>query len=84
MSSFLTQVIILQLKISKYLIKHILDENRESDECSNGIKRIAHSFIFDVALPSVDVYSDLSLIIPWYWNGHYKYAASMTLRGLGL
>lgn len=60
------------------MFKYILDANRESDECSNGIKRIAPSFIFDVALPSLDVYSDLSLIIPWYWNGHYKYAASMT------
>jgi len=45
---------------------------------SNGIKRIAPSFLFDVILPSADVYSDLSLIIPWYWNSHFKYAASMT------
>ena len=64
--------------IFKHYIKNILDENHESDECSDGIKRIAPSFIFDVALPSVDVYSDLSLIIPWYRNGHLKYAASMT------
>ena len=34
--------------------------------------------MFDVILPTADVYSDLSLVIPWYWNGHYKYAASMT------
>ena len=26
----------------------------------------------------MDLCSDLSLIIPWYWNGHLKYAASMT------
>ena len=34
---------------------------------------------FDVVLPSIDVYSDLSLIIPWYLNGHIKYALSMTV-----
>ena len=63
---------------SKHFTK-ISDESLESDECFNGIKRIAPSFIFEVVLPSVDVYSDLSLIIPWYWNGHIKYATSMTV-----
>ena len=41
--------------------------------------RNAPSIFFDIVLPSVDVYSDLSLIIPWYYNGHWKYALSMTV-----
>ena len=57
----------------------VLDENLKSDGWSNGMKRIVPFFIFNVALPSLDVYSDLSLVIPWYWNGHWKYAASMTV-----
>ena len=46
--------------------------------CFSNIKANLPSFLFNVALPSLDVYSDLSLILPWYWNGHWKYALSMT------
>ena len=44
-----------------------------------AIKRILPSFLFNVLLPTLDVYSDLSLIIPWYLANHWKYALSMTL-----
>ena len=42
------------------------------------MKRIV-TFVFDVVFPSVDVYSDLSLIIGWIVNGHWKYAISMSM-----
>ena len=45
----------------------------------NGVQRVAPSFVFDVALPSLDVYSDVSLTLGWYCNGHWKYATSMTI-----
>ena len=35
--------------------------------------------IFDVVVPTVDVYSDLSLIITWYMQGHWKYASAMLI-----
>ena len=34
---------------------------------------------FEVVLPTVDVYSDASLVIPWYYAGHYKYAIAMSV-----
>ena len=36
-------------------------------------------FLTDVALPTLDVFSDLSLVIGWYWNGHWNFAISMTI-----
>ena len=36
-------------------------------------------FLTDVALPTFDVYSDLSLVIGWYWNRHWNFAISMTI-----
>ena len=42
------------------------------------MKRIAPSFFLDVALPSIDVYTDFSLVLGWAWSGHLKYAASMS------
>ena len=44
----------------------------------NRILRILPTAVFDVALPSLDVYSDLSLIIGWFWAGHPIYAWTMT------
>ena len=46
---------------------------------SSAIKRVLPSFLFNVLLPTLDVYSDLSLIIPWFLANHWKYALSMTL-----
>ena len=43
------------------------------------MKRIAPSIVFDVVLPTLDVYSDLSLIIGWLVGGHWKYAISMSI-----
>ena len=57
----------------------VLDANSNLNECSDGIKRIAPSFVLDVILPSLDVYSDISLITGWYLNGHFDYAISMTV-----
>jgi hypothetical protein len=37
---------------------------------------------FDVVLPTLDVYSDLSLVVPWYLDGHPKYALMMTIPPL--
>ena len=34
---------------------------------------------FDVFLPTLDVYGDASLMIPWYYQGHYVYASLMTV-----
>ena len=34
---------------------------------------------FDVVLPTLDVYGDASLVIPWYYQGHYAYASLMTV-----
>ena len=50
----------------------------EENGCSDVFKRIASSSIFDVVLPSIDVYSDFSLILGWFWYGHFEYAISMT------
>ena len=61
------------------LLHYISDKIDKCGECCSGIKRIAPSFIFEVALPSADVFSDLSLIIPWYLSGHWKYAISMSV-----
>ena len=30
-------------------------------------------------MPSIDVYSDFTLIVGWYWYHHWKYALSMTI-----
>ena len=35
--------------------------------------------LFDVFLPTFDVYGDASLVIPWYNNGHHLYAMLMTI-----
>ena len=51
----------------------------DSNGCSEGIKRISPSFILDVALPSIDVYSDFSLIAGWIWRQHWTYAISMSV-----
>ena len=48
-------------------------------EEDNALRRVLPSLLFNVLLPTVDVYSDLSLIIPWYLANHWKYALSMTL-----
>ena len=56
-----------------------LDNSCESSGCSDGIKRISPSMVFDVALPSIDVYSDFSLTLGWAWYGHWKFAISMTV-----
>ena len=37
---------------------------------------------FDVFMPSLDVYSDLSLVVPWYLDGHPSYALMMSLPPL--
>lgn len=42
-------------------------------------KNILPSVMFDVVLPTLDVYSDLSLIIPWFIIGHGGYGLSMTV-----
>ena len=34
---------------------------------------------FDVLLPTLDVYGDASLVIPWYYQEHYIYASLMTV-----
>ena len=35
---------------------------------------------FDVFIPTLDVYGDASLVIPWYYKGHHLYyAAFMTI-----
>ena len=47
-------------------------------EGQSPLKGILPSALFDVGLPTLDVYSDLSLIIPWFIGGHYIYGASMT------
>ena len=43
------------------------------------LQRVLPSVIFDVGLPTLDVYSDFSLIIPWLIGGHYVYGASMSV-----
>ena len=60
------------------MMPKILADSSNENGWSSGVKKLGPSFVFDVILPSADVYSDLSLVIPWYWNGHYKYASSMT------
>ena len=35
--------------------------------------------LFDVTLPTLDIYSDLSLVIPWYLASHWKYATCMSI-----
>ena len=42
-----------------------------------SIKQVAPSFFLEVFLPTLDTYSDLSLIIPWIIASHYNYAGSM-------
>ena len=42
------------------------------------MKIVAPAFFIDVALPSIDAYLDLSMIIKWYMSGHLRYAISMT------
>ena len=37
---------------------------------------------FEVVLPTVDAYSDATLVIPWYYAGHYKFAIAMTVPGV--
>ena len=49
------------------------------DGCCDGIKRVAPAFVFDVALPSLDVYSDCSLILGWYLNGHLVFTMFMAI-----
>ena len=62
-----------------YLLIFYLDESPNSSRCSDGMKRIAPSIVTDVFLPTLDVYSDLSLIFGWLFGGHWKYAISMSI-----
>ena len=39
-------------------------------------------FLFNVMLPSVDVYTDISLVICWYIDGHSNYASVMSIPPL--
>lgn len=50
-------------------------ENKQDHFTS--LKRVAPSFLLEVCLPTLDTYSDLSLIIPWIIASHYNYAGSM-------
>ena len=55
-----------------------MSENELSTK--DRIKRILPTAVLDVALPSLDVYSDLSLIIGWLVNIDAKnYALMMTV-----
>ena len=67
------------MNVSLNNLDTFLDNNTNSNGWSDGIKRIAPSIVFDVVFPSLDVYSDFSLILGWYMNGHFKYAISMTI-----
>ena len=44
-----------------------------------NVGEITNMCLFDVILPTLDVYGDASLIIPWLYRGHYKYAGLMTI-----
>ena len=44
-----------------------------------NVGEITTMCLFDVILPTLDVYGDASLIIPWLYRGHYKYAGLMTI-----
>ena len=48
-------------------------------EAQTQFKRILPSVLFDVVLPTFDVYSDISLIIVWLIGGHWIYALCMTV-----
>ena len=37
---------------------------------------------FDVFLPTLDVYSDASLVLPWYYENHWKFALMMSIPPL--
>ena len=43
----------------------------------SSIQRALPSFVLDVLVPTLDVYSDISIIVPWIIASHYKYAGSM-------
>jgi len=55
------------------------EDDFDSSGHSDGMKRIVPSFVFDVVFPSLDVYSDLSLIIEWFIKRHWIYAISMSM-----
>ena len=42
------------------------------------IIRILPPVLLDVGLPTLDVYTDISLILGWYIAGHFNYAMAMT------
>ena len=65
--------------MTKILLQTISEKKLDSNGCYDRIKRVFPYLIFDVLLPSLDVYSDLSLVLGWLWNQHWKYALSMTL-----
>ena len=44
-----------------------------------GFIKVLPPCLFDVGLPTLDVCTDLSLIIPWYMQGHLIYAGAMTV-----
>ena len=44
-----------------------------------GFKQVLPPCLFDVGLPTFDVYSDFSLIINWLHQGHVLYAGAMTV-----
>ena len=46
---------------------------------NRNVPKMLPSALFDVGLPTLDVYSDLSLIIPWFIRGHVIYGWSMTV-----
>ena len=61
----------------------VLDTNASgfNSSCKKYFKsamKITPSFLLDVVQPTVDVYTDLYLIIAWYRSHHWKYAISMT------
>ena len=64
----------------------ISDENNYSlsssanlSEVQSPFMRVLPSSLFDVGLPTLDVYSDLSLIISWLIGHHYIYGISMAM-----
>ena len=56
------------------MINHV-----ESVVLGSNLGDCASIMLFDVLLPITDVYGDTSLVIPWYLQGHYKFAILMTL-----
>ena len=58
---------------------NFLGTNTGSNGFFQGVKRASPAILSDVILPTFDVYSDFSLAIGWFWNGHWKFAISMLI-----